>query len=115
MIPHADVRYVEGRPGPGAPRLTRHGAARAAQRGVNGETLAALIAWADVEAPVGGGCTALRLSRRRLADRDLRAALGPCADRLSALAVVLSDDTGEVVTVLHPRAGAAGRRYRRAH
>ncbi len=95
--------------------LTRHAAVRANQRGVTHQMLDALIAWADVEASVGGGCTALSFSRQRMLDRDLRAVLGAAADRLTSLAVVLCDDTGDVVTVLHDRGGAQGRRYRRPH
>ena len=73
------------------------------------------VAWADMESPVGGGCTAVRLSRARLQDRDLRVLLGANADRLRSMAVVMADGTGEVVTVLHDHGGASGRRYRRGH
>ena len=97
------------------PVLTRHAIVRANQRGVTHRMLDALIAWADVEAPVGGGCTALSFSRRRLKDRTLRDELGAAIDRLASLAIVLRDDTGDVVTVLHDLGGGAGRRYRRAH
>ncbi len=83
--------------------LTRHATLRAQQRGVTHAMLDALIHNADVEAPVGGGCTVLRLSRERLMDRALRVSLGPMADRLETLAVVLADDHG----------GREGRRYRR--
>jgi hypothetical protein len=93
--------------------LTRHATLRAQQRGVTHAMLDALIHNADVEAPVGGGCTVLRLSRERLMDRALRASLGPMADRLETLAVVLADETGEVVTVLRDHGGREGRRYRR--
>jgi len=95
--------------------LTRHATIRAQQRGVPHGVLNALIAHADLEAPVGSGCTVLRFSRERLMDRDLRAALGATADRLGSLAIVLSDDTGEVVTVLHDHGGSEGRRYRRGN
>lgn len=95
--------------------LTRHATIRAQQRGVPYEVLDALILHADMEAPVGSGCTVLRFSRERLRDRDLRASLGATADRLGSLAVVLCDDTGDVVTVLHDHGGAEGRRYRRAN
>jgi len=44
--------------------------------------LDALIAFADFEAPVGGSCSVLKLSRERLDDRELRATLGHLADRL---------------------------------
>lgn len=93
--------------------LTRHAHHRAQQRGVTAAMIEALIAWADLEIPAGDGCTVLRFSRERLRDRDLRAALGPTADRLGSVVVVMAPDCQAVVTVLHARAGAAGRRYRR--
>lgn len=95
--------------------LTRHASLRANQRGVTHDMLDALIAYADFEASVGSGCSVLRVSRERLKDRDLRASLGASADRLAGLAVILADDTGEIVTVLHDRGNADGRRYRRSH
>ena len=94
--------------------LSRHAATRANQRGVPADTLRALIAYADVEQPAGGGRVVLRLSRERLRDRELRRTLGGTCDRLRTLALVWSQETGEVVTVLHDRGGAQGRRYRRA-
>jgi hypothetical protein len=95
--------------------LTRHATIRAQQRGVTHDVLDALIRHADVESPVGRNCTVLRFSRQRLMDRDLRASLGATVERLASLAVVLSDSTGDIVTVLHDHGGAAGRRYRRPH
>ena len=95
--------------------LSRHASIRAKQRGVTYDMLDALIAHADFEAPVGGGCTVLRFSRERLMDRDLRASLGSTADRLDSLAVILADDTGEIVTVLHDHGRSEGRRYRRPY
>jgi len=94
--------------------LTRHAAVRANQRGVNRATVDAVIAWADVELPARDGCTVLRFSRERLADRDLRATLGPLADRVCSLALVVAGDTGRVVTVLHDHGRPQGRHYRRA-
>jgi hypothetical protein len=108
-------RDAQGKPKMSAFAMTRHASIRANQRGVTHDMLDALIAYADFEASVGGGCTVLRLSRDRLEDRDLRASLGSSADRLASLAVVLADDTGQIVTVLHDHGSAEGRRYRRAH
>jgi hypothetical protein len=94
--------------------LSRHAGTRAQQRGVPHAALEALFAYADGETPAGGGCSVLRLSRTALSSPEIRAALGRQADRLGSLAVVINGD-GEIVTVLHDRGGAAGRRYRRAH
>jgi hypothetical protein len=95
-------------------RLSHHAAVRANQRGVTRATLDAVIVYADVELPARDGCTILRFSRERLADRDLRATLGPLADRVGSLALVVAGDTGQVVTVLHDHGHAHGRHYRRA-
>jgi hypothetical protein len=95
--------------------LTRHAQARACQRGIPHHVLEAMLMHADFEAPVGDGCTVLRITRRQLQDRDLRAGLGATADRLSSLAVIVADETGEIVTVMHDHGRAGGRRYRRAH
>jgi len=95
--------------------LTRHANIRASQRGVTHDLLDALIAYADFEIRAGGGCTVLRCSREGLRDRELRASLGPKADRLASLAVVMADDSGEIVTVLHDHGRSCGRRYRRSH
>lgn len=48
----------------------------------------ALIAHADLEIPVGKGCVALSLSRRRLDDRELREKLGADLNRLGGLSLV---------------------------
>ncbi|MGH7020861.1 MAG: hypothetical protein ACREEY_13315 [Brevundimonas sp.] len=95
--------------------LTRHAEARANQRGVQQDVIEAILHHADVDVPVGGGCSALRLSKRRLKDAALRKRLGSQLDRLAGIAVVCSDETGEIVTVLHDHGGADGRRYRRLH
>jgi hypothetical protein len=92
-------------------QLSHHASVRANQRGVPHALMDALIAHADLEVPVGKGCVALSLSRRRLDDRELREKLGADLDRLGGLSVVCSDDSGEVVTVLHDW-GRQGRRYR---
>lgn len=95
--------------------LSRHAERRSRQRGVPHALLDALLANADVEAPAGSGCTVLRISRERLASAELRRSLGDACDRLGSLALIWSDATAEIVTVVHHKAGRAGRRYRRAH
>lgn len=91
--------------------LSHHASIRANQRGIPHALLQTLIEQADVETPVGGGCYALRVSRRRLQDVDVRRSFGGLADRVPKLAVVCSGDDGSIVTVLHDQ-GAVGRRYR---
>jgi hypothetical protein len=93
--------------------LSTHATVRAKQRGVPHHLIDALVANADFEAPIGSGCTVLRMSRARLEDPDLVATLGAERERLRGLSVIWSDRTSEIVTILRPRRGAVGRRYRR--
>ena len=81
--------------------LSNHAAVRVQQRGV------------PHRLPVGGACTVLRMTQDRLNDPDLAASLGADRERLRGLSIVWSQRTGEIVTVLRPRRGPAGRRYRR--
>lgn len=93
--------------------LSNHAAMRTQQRGVPRHLVEALMSYADFEAPIGGGCTVLRVTRDRLDDADLAERLGARRERLRGLSIVWSERTGEIVTVLRPRQGRAGRRYRR--
>ena len=92
--------------------LSRHAERRARQRGVPDGLIDLLLAHADVDAPAGSGCTVLRISRNRLA--ALRPRLGAAAERLSNLALIWSDRTAQVVTILRDHGTPAGRRYRAA-
>lgn len=94
-------------------QLTQHASRRANQRGVPHDVIAHLLNHADVETRVGGGCVALSLSRRRLADRDVKRSVGRDLDRLRNLAVVCDAQDGAIITVLHEH-GARARRYHRA-
>lgn len=94
--------------------LSKHAAARANQRGVSHHLLSTLLDVADIDSPVGSGCRLFRVSRQRLNDRATRRRVGSEADRLASLAVIWSDSTQTIVTVLH-HDGRAGRRYRASH
>lgn len=94
-------------------QMTTHAAVRASQRGVPHDLIEQLLAHADLETCVGEGCVALSVSRRRLAERDVRRSAGRSLDRLRNLSVVCDASDGTVVTVLHQQ-GARGRRYYRA-
>ena len=93
--------------------LTRHANIRASQRGIPYDLLDAMFTHADIEIHAGNGCTTLRCSRDWLSGREPRASIGPKADRLASLAVVVADDSGAIVTVLHDHCRSSGRRYRR--
>lgn len=95
--------------------LSQQARLRANQRGVTHQMISDLMAHADVEASVGGGCTVLRVSRERLKDAGVRSGLSSNPDKLASLALVWSDETAEVVTVLLDHGGSRGRRYRRPH
>jgi hypothetical protein len=85
--------------------LTPHARTRFQQRGFTNTRLEALLEHADVERPVGRNCRLLRVSRQAcngLLD----------GERLSRVAAIVSDDTGEIITIFAIHPGAKGRRYR---
>jgi len=91
--------------------FSNHAAQRARKRGFRSADLELLLFGADREAPVGSGCVALSISRRRR--RELLAEGYPpgAVARAAAIAAVEGTD-GQIVTVLRPH-GHRGRRYRR--
>jgi hypothetical protein len=95
--------------------LSNHASIRANQRGITHQMIEDLVAHADVEAPVGGGCTVLRVSRERLRDRSFKAQVVTRPEKLGALALVWSEEAAEVVTLLIDHGGSKGRRYRARH
>ena len=88
--------------------LSRHAVTRCQQRGVHGALLSMLFNHWDHSVPVGGGRTAVSLSRKEAARLRCLGHTSATLDRVVSLALVLSED-GQVVTVLH----ATDRRYRR--
>jgi hypothetical protein len=66
----------------------------------------AILAHADVDRPIGGNCRLLRVSRQRSTTLNID-------DRLGRYALIWSDTTAQIVTVMPLHDGAAGRRYRR--
>lgn len=87
--------------------LSQHARCRMQQRGISSGFLESLLEHADVERPSTDSCRVYRVSKRRARD------LGN--ERLGRFAVIWSDTTGQVVTVLPLKAGRAGASYRRAH
>ncbi len=92
--------------------LSKHAARRANQRGVPLDLIDLLLTSADIDKPVGSGCTVLRISGDALS--AMRGQLGATADRLHNLALIWSDRMATVVTIIRDHGGAHGRRYRRA-
>jgi hypothetical protein len=88
------------------PDESRHARRRRQQRGIRLRDLQNLLYNHDLDAAVGGNCRVLRISR------DLALAeVGPQeAGRLARLAVIVSETTGFIVTVMHVT--GRSRRYR---
>ena len=87
-------------------KFSKHAERRIRQREATLEDVDWLLEHADIDVPVGGNCRALRVHRRTA--RFLEG-----GDRLCRYAVIVSDDTGEIVTVLLHRPGPRGRHYRK--
>ncbi|MGO4642481.1 DUF4258 domain-containing protein [Mesorhizobium sp. 2RAF45] len=87
-------------------KLSAHAQRRSRQRGIRTDRLYAVLENADVERPLGGNCWLLKVSSRTA--RTIRG-----YDGLAKHAVIYSDSTGEVVSILHAASSRRGRRYRR--
>lgn len=87
--------------------MTTHALHRCQTRGLRQDFVDALLTHADVDRPAGGNCRLLRVSRRTAGRLNVD-------DRLSCYAVVLSETSGQVVTILPVHAGRSGKRYRRS-
>jgi hypothetical protein len=87
--------------------LSQHAARRCQQRGINPKRLVAFLEHADLDRPVGRNCRLYRVSAQA------RRAL-PDGERYATMGVIVADDSGEIVTVLHIQSGPRGRHYRRA-
>lgn len=85
--------------------LTQHASLRCAQRGIRPTFLDDLICLSDLETPIGPNCRLFRVSPRAGRQHAER-------DRLSRYAIIWSDDSQSVVTVLPVQRGRSGRRYR---
>jgi len=87
--------------------ISKHAAKRRQQRGINERRWARFWEHADVDQPALSNCRLYRVSTRTC--RAL-----PDGERFATMGVIVADDTGEIVTVLHIKGNARGRRYRRA-
>ncbi len=93
-------------------KLSKHATTRVQQRGVRQWVVDSLFNEADVEHPVGGGCRALTLSRRRVVElRGEGASVGEL-EVLGRHFLVISPD-GTIVTIGKVQSGTKGRHYRR--
>ena len=83
--------------------ISRHALKRCQSRGISLGMIESIVLGADLEIPIGRGCTALSLTKAAAR------AHGALAEKLSGIVAVMSDD-GTLVTVLHAY-GRRGRRY----
>ncbi|MDB5474855.1 MAG: hypothetical protein JWP49_366 [Phenylobacterium sp.] len=60
----------------------------------------AVLRFHDEEQDQGAGRTLLRLSPRRLRERDIRAALGELTERAANVAILWNEREGEIIRVL---------------
>jgi len=82
--------------------LSHHAEKRCQQRGVSHALLKTILDEADTETAIGDNCRLHRVSRRTAKARGL-------GERVARFAVVLSDDSQKIVTVLPMyRRGCAG-------
>ncbi len=87
--------------------MTEHARRRCQQRGMTGAMVDAVIQEADIEAPMGGGCLALSVSRYRIRQLGRNGYPAALLDRVRDVGLVVSP-RGGVVTALH----LFNRRYR---
>ncbi|PTX37851.1 hypothetical protein IQ03_05252 [Gemmobacter caeni] len=86
--------------------ISHHAKVRCQTRGVTQNFLETLLKHADVDRPIGDNCRLLRVSRTSAHKLNVD-------DRLARYAVIWSDDTSRVVTVMPLRETRGGARYRR--
>lgn len=84
---------------------SRHAESRCRQRGFNSKRLRTILEYADIDRPIGGNCRLLRVSHK--VARSIRG-----SDGLDSFSLIVSDTTGELVTLLPPSRSRRGRRYR---
>lgn len=87
--------------------ISRHAFRRMDQRGVSGQFLEQILDHADVERFANDNWRLYRVTKA------IAQSLGN--DRLARYAVIWSDDTAQVVTVVPIHSGRAGSYYRKRH
>lgn len=94
--------------------LSKHATIRCRNRGIPDRILSLVLAHADKLSPVGGGATSERISKSMAAALIADGHVPDDIGRATRLAVVVNAD-GRVITVIRPKSGGRGRRYRRTH
>jgi hypothetical protein len=89
-----------------------HATRRAQQRGIRPAVVDFVLRNADRDLEAGNGCRAYRISKKGLAELLSHGAKVGEVALATNVVVILHEDSGEVITVMHDR-NKAGRRYRR--
>lgn len=95
--------------------ISRHAFQRSQQRGVPLSLLQNILDYHDHDPEVGDDCRVLRVSRNAARAFAAQGGDRQVAERLPSIAVVWSDKTNRVVTVIHDTGNRAARRYRGAN
>ncbi|WP_157951587.1 hypothetical protein [Agrobacterium pusense] len=95
--------------------LSHHAAQRAQQRGFSNGLIQFVLDHHDVDFYAGGGCRVLRVSRQHAEQASIATLSRQLVERLVHVAIVWSDNTAQVVTILHMKSGRQGHRYRRQY
>jgi hypothetical protein len=96
----------------GKSSFSAHAMRRAQQRGVRPATIEFILRHADLDLHAGDGCRTYRISKRGAAELLRNGASVTELDRASNIVVIVREDSGEFITVLHDL-NPDGRRYRR--
>ncbi len=94
------------------PSFATHAIKRAQQRGIRPATIEFILHHADLDLLAGDGCRSYRISKRGAAELLRKGANVSEVDKASDIVVIVREDRGEVITVLHDF-NRDGRRYRR--
>lgn len=92
--------------------ISNHARHRCQQRGVSFNVIESILANHDLDAAIGDECRVLRVSRDAAHSFALVTGDRQTAERMPNLAIIWSDRTGRVVTVIHDGGNRAARRYR---
>jgi len=86
--------------------LSKHAERRCKSRGISRVLLTAILDNADIDADAGGGCRVFRVRHKTATGLGI-------GDRLHRFAVIWSERSNRIVTVLPLHAGRSGRHYRK--
>ena len=71
-----------------------------APRPISANVVDAVLRYSDIQEDMGCGRTLMRLSSERLAQDEVRRALGDAADRVGRVSILWNEDEGQIIRVL---------------